>query len=253
MTSPGRNDVALPAKLRVVGEIGRGGMGVVLDAVDETLGRRVAVKVLSAESSDAVSAERLLREARAAATLESPHVVRVFEVGRLDNGQLFVVMERLEGETLEARLARAGPLAIDDARRFAREALAGLGEAHRRGLVHRDIKPGNLFVAREAHGGESLKILDFGLVRDTQGASALTGPSEGLGTPAYMAPEQIRSARDVDARADVWSMGATLYELYTGKLPFPADTVIAMLTRILAREPVRSRRSGPTSRTRSRP
>jgi serine/threonine-protein kinase len=208
-------------------------MGVVLDAVDETLGRRVAVKVVPRSGSSAADADRLLREARTGAALESPHATRIFEAGHLATGEIYVVMERLTGETLEQRLERAGPLPASVATDFALQALDAIGEAHRRGLVHRDLKPANLFVTRTADGHEHIKVLDFGLVRDTNATGSLTESGEGLGTPAYMPPEQIRAAKEVDARADVWSFGATLYEMLTGRLPFEAPNVPAMLTRIL--------------------
>lgn len=212
-------------------------MGVVLEAYDASLARVVAVKVLFPESTTEIDRERLLREARACAALESPHVARIFEAGTMVDGGAYMVMERLSGETLDERLAKRRRLSVDEVLTIARGTLEALGEAHRRGLVHRDVKPENLFLHRQGDE-EVLKVLDFGLVRTEEGGEALTRTGDGLGTPAYMAPEQIRSAKTVDARADVWSFGVTLYELLTGELPFPSTTTFGVLTRIMTQDPV---------------
>lgn len=211
---------------RVLRELGSGGMGRVFEAEDVGLGRRVALKVATAEGE--VARSRLLREARAAARLRSPHVARVFRADLLSDGSPYVVSELLEGEALDAVLARDGALPPDSAVTLFAGALEGLAEAHACGLVHRDVKPANLFLVRGAE--PALKMLDFGFVSDTASETqGLTRTSEAVGTSHYMAPEQRAGGRDVDARADVWSAGVTLYELLTGRRPPDASTIPALI------------------------
>jgi len=225
----------LAGKLRVERELGRGGMGVVVAATDLSLGRRVAVKLIDSElaASEQIR-ERLIREARAAAALRSPHAVQVFEVG-IHDGLPFVVMELLVGETVEAFLVREGPLPVRRAVEWMIQALDAVSEAHGLGLVHRDIKPANLFV-EASRAGTRIKVLDFGIVKSRE-ATPLSATGEVFGTPAYMSPEQARGS-DVDARADVWALGATLFEMLTGQLPFPATSTVGMVLRIIEGEPV---------------
>ena len=224
------NDRGLPARLRVVGELGRGGMVVVLAAVDEGLGRPVAVKVLSPEATGPEERERLLRESRALAQLVSPHTVRVYEAGALPDGGVYVVMERLTGETLESRIERAGPLPLAEALAVVRELLDALAEAHAAGLVHRDVKPSNVMLVPHTSGA-GVKLLDFGLVQILS-AERLTATGDALGSPAYMAPEQIRAERG-DLRTDVWAVGVTLHEMLTGELPF-SKAGAALLVSVLS-------------------
>jgi len=227
----------LGGKLRIERVIGRGGMGVVYEATDQRLGRRVAIKLLAAPPETEEQARRFDREARAAASLTSDHVVRVLEVGTHD-GVPYIVMELLEGRTLEAAIDAEGPLAAPLAVEWLLQALDAIGEAHERGLVHRDIKPANLFLADPGRAGAPIvKVLDFGVVKEVDANQArLTQTGTSMGTPAYMAPEQIRAAKAVDARADVWSLGATLHEMLTGSLPFQATSLPKLLAQIL-REP----------------
>ncbi|MGZ3423349.1 MAG: serine/threonine-protein kinase, partial [Polyangiales bacterium] len=205
----------LAGKYRVERVLGRGGMGVVVAAVQQPVGRRVAVKVLLRKDDDARAVARFTREARAAAELGSAHVVHLFDFGTLDSGAPYLAMELLDGVDLRSALERDGPLAIETAAQIALDVCEALARAHARGIVHRDIKPANLFLVRD-HGRASIKVLDFGVAKTNElgdEGAALTQSDALLGTPRYMAPEQILSASDADARSDVWSLGATLYEL----------------------------------------
>lgn len=216
--------------------IGEGAMGIVYGATDVALRRKVAVKIVAPDyARDPEQLARFEREARAAANLTSEHVTRIFESGRLGDGTPFIVMERLEGRSLERIVLDEGPQAPERVIAWLKDALAGIAEAHDNGLVHRDLKPGNLFLAKR--GATSIvKVLDFGLVRELASPS-ITATGQSLGSPAYMAPEQVRGEKHVDARADVWAVGVTAYELLTGELAFGGASVPAVLTRILEREP----------------
>ena len=214
-------------------KIGAGGMGEVYRAHDEQLGRDVAIKVLLA-LSDPAARSRLWREARAAASLNHPNVCQLYEIGE-ENGELFLAMELLDGESLAVRLLR-GPLQCAEAVQIALAILAALEALHRRGLVHRDLKPSNVFLT--PHG---VKLLDFGLARPMlTGSSAtetgLTLPGTIIGTPDYMAPEQVRG-QTVDARADLFAAGTLLFEMLCGKPPFAGDNVVHVLHAITAEQP----------------
>jgi hypothetical protein len=209
-------------------------MGVVLRAEDEVLRRPVALKVMRPELAARPEArERFLREARAAAALAHEHVVPVYHVGE-EGGTPFLVMPLLEGESLAARLRREGRLPVAEVLRIGREAAEGLAAAHERGLVHRDVKPGNLWL--EGEPGK-VKVLDFGLVWRVQEGVPLTQAGAVLGTPAYMAPEQVRGGA-VDGRCDLFSLGVVLYETATGELPFQGEDALALLASLAADEPV---------------
>ena len=207
-------------KYVVESELGRGAAGVVFSATHMELRQRVALKVLRMTAP--IAAERMIREARASITLQSEHVVRVMDVGR-DRGRVFLVMEQLEGSDLGSLLRARGHFPVPEAVDYVLQACAGVAEAHARGVVHRDLKPSNLFLARRADGSPLVKVLDFGISKSTEGEdaeSSLTGPAESLGTPMYMSPEQVRLARSVDHRTDIWALGVILFRLLTGKAPF---------------------------------
>lgn len=232
-------------KYRVDRVLGQGAMGIVVAARHEDLGQKVAIKLLhpSVSASDE-GRERFLREARAAAKLESDHVARVFDVGTFGNKNAYMVMEYLEGSDLEKYLDAHGPLPVDEAVDYVLEALEALAHAHAHGMVHRDIKPSNLFLTERMDGTRRVKILDFGISKtesglgvSSPGSSTLTSPHAVLGSPAYMAPEQIRSSKQVNQRADIWSVGVMLYELVTGKSPFLGESVGDTLARVLAGNP----------------
>ncbi len=237
-------------RYRITHAIGRGGMGEVFAAVDACEGDRpCALKVLrEALAARPAAVARFEREARLLAAVSSEHVVRLLGFGRAVSGAPYLVLERLEGEDLRQILDRRGPLPVGEALRHAHQAALGLREAHRAGLVHRDIKPSNLFVTRP-HGGVDgvVKLVDFGIARQLAPEdTSLTSTGEALGSPRYMSPEQVRNAKDIDPRTDLWSLGVTLYELLTGALPFEGSTASAVSAAIVADSPIPPRARVPT-------
>jgi serine/threonine-protein kinase len=228
----------LLGKYRVDRVIGVGGMGAVIGARHLQLDERVAIKFLLPEmvQHDEV-VQRFLREARAAIKIRSEHCVRVFDVGRLENGAPYMVMEFLEGQDLGAFGARQLP--IHDVVDWVLQASEALAEAHAMGVVHRDLKPANLFLTRRADGTACVKVLDFGISKQAaSGADAgVTKTQAVLGSPRYMSPEQMRSTKDVDARADIWALGAVVYELIAGVPPFDGETVTSLFAAILQDDP----------------
>jgi eukaryotic-like serine/threonine-protein kinase len=224
-------------KYHVEDVLGEGGMGVVLAAVDTQLDRPVAVKILSSKHAQNTQVfERFVQEARVAAKLESEHVVRIFDVGTLPDGRPFIVMEKLRGADLGQVLESEHRLAVQDAVGFVIEAAEGVAEAHLCGIVHRDLKPANLFLARMPDGTSRIKVVDFGVSKMAargETSLSLTATSLVLGSPLYMSPEQLRSPRDVDARADIWALGTILHELITGEPPFLAESIAELSAKIL--------------------
>lgn len=206
---------------RLEEEIGSGGMGVVWRAVHTKLGTVAAIKFLK-RAVDEESAARFLREARTTASMESPHLARVFDCAQLETGELFIVMEFFDGKGLDEVLHKDGRLPVERAVDYILQACIGLAAAHRREIVHRDIKPANLFLAKNEDGGEQIKIVDFGLSRLAQPdqAEGLTRDQILLGTPEYAPPEQFGNAMNAREPADIWAMGATLYCLLGGDPPF---------------------------------
>jgi serine/threonine-protein kinase len=236
----------IAAKFRIERVIGRGAMGVVVEATDLTLGRRVAVKlILPQYAGDEQLRGRFIREAHAMTRLTSEHVAQVLEVGELPDGTRFMVMEYLEGQSLEDMVQSAGPLPPSEAVDLILEALDAIAEAHDIGLVHRDVKPSNLFLAARKGKPPIVKVLDFGIVKDTTSGQRLTATGTLPGTPAYMAPELVAMQEQlIDARADIWAIGVTLYELLTGELPFNGP-IHVMLSRIRTEAPPRLRARRP--------
>jgi len=215
---------------RLVREIGSGGMGVVYEAEDTRLRRRVAIKLLPPECSrDPAAKERFLREARAASALDDPNICTVHDIGECD-GQLYIVMAFYEGETLKERLAR-GPLPVAEARQVAVQVTQALMRAHETGIVHRDIKPANVMLTRRCE----VKVLDFGIAK-IKGDATLTRAGNSPGTPAYMSPEHARGG-PVDGRSDLWAVGVLLYEMLAGRRPFPGEDGRAVLAMIQGRDP----------------
>jgi serine/threonine-protein kinase len=219
-------------------------MGVVLAAYHLQLDERVAIKLPLPEAlGNAEAVARFLREARAAVKIKSEYVARVSDVGALETGEPFIVMEYLEGQDLAAWLKQKGALPIEQAVEFVLQACEALAEAHSLGIVHRDLKPANLFCIRRADGVLALKVLDFGISKGGQGAgvgfdASMTRAGAIMGSPLYMSPEQMASARDVDARSDIWAIGVILFELLAASPPFMSDTLPG-LSLLVAQSPPR--------------
>lgn len=225
------------AHYRVVRLLGQGGMGVVFEAIDTHLERPVALKVMKPESAEDESArQRFLREARALAAVKNEHVVTVHHVGEA-NRLPYLAMEFLQGQPLDDWLKTRGRPSVAEIIELGMQIGDGLSAAHERGLIHRDIKPANIFLEKLEHPPRfRAKILDFGLARVLQDRGNLTDPGRVIGTPGYMAPEQVEGLA-VDARSDLFSLGCILYELSTGVQPFAASNAVAILMAVLNRTP----------------
>lgn len=232
--SPGE---IVAGKYRVVCVLGVGGMGVVIEAEHLLLERRVALKFMGPLlASDREAVARFLREARAASAVPSEHVVKVLDVDTLDDGIPYIVMERLYGEDLASLSEKCGKLEVGRAVGYLIEAGEALAYAHAKGIVHRDLKPANLFLTKREDGTELVKVLDFGIAKsaaDSNGHGVTTSRTV-LGSPRYMAPEQMQSAKSADARADVWALGTILFELVAGRPAFTGETLAALSVAICA-------------------
>jgi serine/threonine-protein kinase len=229
----------LAGKYKVEDVLGVGGMGVVVAARHIQLEQKVALKFLRPEAMQSKEAvERFLREARNAVRLRSEHVAKVTDVGTLDSGAPYMVMEYLDGADLSRVVHATGSIAIEEAVYFVLQACEAIAEAHSLGIIHRDLKPQNLFVTRRVDGKPLVKVLDFGISKsiDAQGLS-LTRTSSIMGSPLYMSPEQMRSSKNVDQRADIWALGVILYELLTGRVPFEAESVPELCLKVVQDEP----------------
>jgi eukaryotic-like serine/threonine-protein kinase len=234
--APVQEGEILAGKYKIERMLAKGGMGVVVAAMHEALDQRVALKFLlpeGAADSDAVG--RFLREARAAVRLRSEHVAKVLDVGTLDTGSPYIVMEYLEGRDLQAVLSERGKLPAPTAVSYVLQACEAIAEAHAHGIVHRDLKPGNLFLTRRNDGTPCIKVLDFGISKLPSGQmqAAMTNTRTVMGTPYYISPEQLRSSRNADCRSDIWALGMVLYELLTGTVAFPRDTLPELCTAII--------------------
>jgi len=217
---------------RIVAELGRGGMGIVYKAHEESLNRFVAIKVLGEHlTEDPDQVERFLREARSAASLNHPNIVQIYAVSE-DDGRHFFAMEYVSGSSLQQILRSSGPLDPIQVARIALQTASGLRAAHEQGIIHRDIKPANLLIDDRG----LVKIADFGLALVTSGVSRLTATGMFMGTPGYLSPEQCLD-QDPDHRTDIYSLGVTLYEALSGKVPFTADSPLALLRQIVEVEP----------------
>ncbi len=225
----------LAGKYRVEHVLGRGGMGVVVAALHIHLNQRVALKFLLPEMlQNQGVVERFVREARASAQLRGEHVCRVSDVGTLDSGAPYIVMELLEGRDLSTMITHNGPMPVATAVDYVLQACLGVGEAHSLGVVHRDLKPANLFLTQRPDGTPLIKVLDFGIAKAQADANFnLTKTSSVLGSPGYMSPEQLRSTRDCDARSDIWAIGIILSELVSGRQPFIGESITELALHIV--------------------
>src|SRR5687768_3989842 len=224
---------ALSDRYRIERELGAGGMATVYLAHDLRHDRPVAIKVLHPELAAALGGERFLSEIKTTARLQHPHILPLLDSGEAD-GLLYYVMPYVRGETLRARLERENQLPIADALRIAREAADALGAAHAVGIIHRDIKPENILL----QGGHAL-VADFGIALAVQsaGGQRMTQTGLSLGTPQYMSPEQAMGERTVDARSDLYALGAVTYEMLVGEPPFTGPSVQAIVARLVTEEP----------------
>lgn len=228
----------IDGRYRVDSVIARGGMGAVLRGTHLVLGQPVAIKVmLDAEMREGTLRERFLREARILAQLRAPTIASILDAGLLPDGTVYIVMELLEGEDLESVLVTRGRLPVDVTARIVAQVCEGLAEAHEQGVVHRDLKPANIFLSDRPNGEKSVKIIDFGISKREGEVSETTGVNTMVGSPFYMAPEQIYASRSVDGRADIWSLGVILYRLVVGSQPFEAPTLPSILVKIKSTSP----------------
>jgi eukaryotic-like serine/threonine-protein kinase len=245
--SNGRSEVAvgvregdiLAGKYRIDKVLGVGGMGVVVAAHHIHLDEKVAIKFLLPDAlGNAEAVARFAREARAAVKIKSEHVARVTDVGTLETGAPYMVMEYLEGGDLSGWVQSRGALPVEQAVEFVLQACDAMADAHSIGIIHRDLKPSNLFCIRRNDGFYSVKVLDFGISKMTglggSGADmGMTKTTAVMGSPYYMSPEQVASAKDVDPRSDIWAIGVILYELATGRVPFGGETMAELVHKIM--------------------
>jgi serine/threonine-protein kinase len=241
----------LAGKYTVRRLIACGGMGAVYEVHHEILDQAVALKVLLPEAAEhAGAASRFINEARASARIRNEHVAQVMDVGRLDDGSAYIVLELLRGSDLARLLEERGPLPLEDAVDYVLQACEAVAEAHALGIIHRDLKPANLFLAQREKGPPLVKVLDFGISklvgfeRKLHG-DPVTDSRALLGSPSYMSPEQIRSSKHIDARSDLWSLGVILYRLLAKEAPFEGDNLGTVLASILESAPVPLRKHRP--------
>ncbi len=234
----------LAKRYRLARKIGEGGMGDVYLAEPLDGSVSVAIKILHPEfMSDVEVATRFVQEGKTSQQLSHPNIVRVFDAGEAEDGTPFIVMELLTGTPLAAYTENGGRVPLDKAASIVEGILAGLAAAHEHGVVHRDLKPGNVFLSRDSSGQFTVKLLDFGIAKVMDRAGGMgkrTRTGMLLGTPAYMSPEQIKSAKDVDHRSDLWSVAVLFYEMVTGRQAFTAPTEYARLAAVLMNEPERA-------------
>lgn len=230
----------IAGKYRVEKLLGQGGMGVVVAARHLQLQERVAVKLMLTDDSNEEAAERFVREARAAARIESDHVAHVSDVGVTADGRAYLVMEYLDGQDLSQLLTSRGRLPAAEAVDYLLQACEAIAEAHSLGIVHRDLKPSNLFLTRRRDRTPHVKVLDFGISKmgtPSMAQISITNTAALMGSPLYMSPEQMTSTKDVDARSDIWALGVVLYELLSGRAPFDGETLPQVCSRVMQEQP----------------
>jgi len=232
----------LLGKYRVERVLGQGGMGIVVAARHVQLGELFAIKMLLPDALlHAEAVERFLREARASAKLKGEHVARVHDVGSLENGSPYMVMEHLDGHDLKQVVKSRGGLPLDEVALYAYQACEAVAEAHANGIVHRDLKPANLFLIQRPNGTPCVKVLDFGISKELDATNSvgpdLTRTGAFLGSPLSMSPEQMANRKATDTRSDIWALGVILYELVVGKVPFKAQAVTELVTKVLTTSP----------------
>jgi len=246
--------MSLPAgtivdKYTLVRCIGQGGMGAVYEARHSLVGKRCAIKMILPElAGDQEVVQRMLREAQAAAAIGHPNIVDTFDFGVVPDGTCYLVMEYLEGRSLGDLIGERGSLDLDSAVAIVDQVLLALEAAHKAGVVHRDLKPDNIFIARGPRGGEEIKLLDFGISKFQAAGPEdiqLTRTGAVLGTPYYMSPEQADGAREVDHRTDLWAMGVILYEALIGAVPFRGQTYNQVIVQLMMKDPVPPRVARP--------
>ena len=224
-------------KYTIQSVIGQGGMAVVYQAFDNLIERPVVIKVMQAWlANDERANERFKRECQLTAQLHHPNIIRVYDGGLLNNNEPYLVMEYVAGESLRRALDRHGPVHLKTAAAIVIQICRGLGEAHAAGIIHRDLKPDNVLVEAVKGATQHIKILDFGIAYLGAGAHRLTQTGKLIGTPAYIAPEQLKD-RKIDGRADLYAVGVMLFELLTGKVPFEGETAESILTKQLFEQP----------------
>jgi serine/threonine protein kinase len=245
-----RENTLVARRFRIGPAIGTGGMSAVFRGRDERLGREVAFKILNPElalSRQVVA--RFVNEARTLARLDCPHVVRVFDAGVTKESEgaplPYMVLELLHGEDLRAQCDRGPVQNVELAIGWILQACEGLAAAHAEGVVHRDLKPDNLFIAEQPDGTEVVKVIDFGIARSITHPTSLTSVGGSVGSPGYMSPEQLRDASAADERSDIWSLGVVLYELLAGVPPFDAQSMMTLCTQILSGHTTRLARHRP--------
>ena len=234
-----RPQAVVADKYRLESLLAEGGMGSVWVATNLVLEKPVAIKVLHANMRNDLAEARLLREARAAAQIGHSNIVQVFDFGHIHTGEPFIVMELLRGEDLGARLTRVGRLSAIEAVKLVLPVTSALAAGHAKGIVHRDMKPGNIFIAVDDFGNETPKVVDFGIakVQTPRHTPKLTMEGRGVGSPEYLSPEQARGDDDLDATTDIWALCVTLYEAVTGDLPFHDENYNRLLRHIIEEQP----------------
>ncbi len=229
-------------RYRVEAMIGAGSMGYVVSAWHLELDQRVALKILNPDVFERGEAlQRFRREVRAAARIRSEHVARVTDVGTLEAGEPYMVMELLQGNNVEEEITRRGTIPLTEAVGYVLEAMEAVAEAHAAGIVHRDLKPANLFITRRADRTRLVKVLDFGISKslaDSQASHDMSLTKTGviIGSPLYMSPEQMRSTKDADARSDIWALGAILFQLVTGRPPYMGETIPELCAQLFSED-----------------